>query len=173
MYGEADQVIYDGGVIKNQKQNAEANEVIQQQSLEAQLYTVYDRVNQLFFGTILVSEQLKQNDLLWQDIQNGINKLKAQVANGIAYRSSADELSAQLLQAEQTRAELVAARKAYLTCSACSPVKAVCEYLSTLLREFNLHWLTAFKQAGLPKRWRKSDSICWMRCPASMTAACS
>ncbi|HEY5326486.1 MAG TPA: TolC family protein, partial [Mucilaginibacter sp.] len=43
--GELDQVIYDGGIIKNQKQTAETNEVIQQQSLEVELYALYDRVN--------------------------------------------------------------------------------------------------------------------------------
>ena len=114
MYGELDQVIYDGGAIKNQKQTAEANQVIQQQSLEVQLYALYDRVNQLFFGALMVNEQLKLNDLLRQDIQNGVDKEKAMLANGVAYRSSVDELSAQLLQAEQSRDELKATQKAYL-----------------------------------------------------------
>jgi outer membrane protein TolC len=114
LYAEVDQVVYDGGVIKNQKQTAEANEVIQQQNLEVDLYALYDRVNQLFFGALLMDEQLKQNDLLKQDIQNGIDKTKALVANGTAYRSSVDELSAQLLQAEQSRVELKAIKKAYL-----------------------------------------------------------
>ena len=112
--GELDQVIYDGGIIKNQKQAAEANEVIQQQSLEVELYALYDRVNQLFFGVLLTNEQLKQNDLLKADIKNGIDKTKALVTNGTAYRSSVDELSAQLLQTEQSRVELAATKKAYL-----------------------------------------------------------
>jgi len=114
IFGELDQVIYDGGLIHNQKQTAEANEIIQQQSLEVELYALYDRVNQLFFGILLVDEQLKQNDLLKADVQNGIDKAKALVANGTAYRSSVDELSAQLLQTEQARMELVATKKAYL-----------------------------------------------------------
>jgi outer membrane protein TolC len=114
IYGEADQVIYDGGVIKNQRESAEANEVVQQQSLEVNLYALYDRVNQLFFGALLMNEQLKQNDLLKQDIQNGIDKAKALVANGTAYRTSVDELSAQLLQVEQARVEIDAAKKAYV-----------------------------------------------------------
>lgn len=114
VYAEVDQVIYDGGMIKNQKQTAEANEIIQQQNLEVELYALYDRVNQLFFGALLMDEQLKQNELLKLDIQNGIDKTKALVANGTAYRSSVDELSAQLLQAEQTRVELNATKKAYL-----------------------------------------------------------
>ena len=113
-YAEADQAVYDGGLIRNQKQTDEANEVVQQQNLEVELYALYDRVNQLFFGALLMDEQLKQNDLLKQDIQNGIDKAKALVANGTAYRSSADELSAQLLQTDQSRVELMATKKAYL-----------------------------------------------------------
>ena len=114
IFGEVDQVIYDGGVIKNQEQTAEANEIIQQQSLEVELYSLYDRVNQLFFGSLLVNEQLKQNDLLKADVRNGIDKAKALVANGIAYRSSVDELEAQLLQTDQSRVELLSTKKAYL-----------------------------------------------------------
>ncbi|HEY0246553.1 MAG TPA: TolC family protein [Mucilaginibacter sp.] len=114
VYGEIDQVIYDGGIIKNQKQSAETNEVIQQQNLDVELYALYDRVNQLFFGILLMNEQLKQNTLLKDDIQNGIDKAKALVANGTAYRSSVDELSAQLLQTDQSRIELIATKKAYL-----------------------------------------------------------
>jgi outer membrane protein TolC len=114
LYGEVDQVIYDGGIIKNQKQTAETNEIIQQQNLEVELYALYDRVSQLFFGALLINEQLKQNDLLKKDIQNGIDKTTALVANGTAYRSSVDELSAQLLQTDQARIQLNATKKAYL-----------------------------------------------------------
>jgi len=114
IHGEVDQVIYDGGTIKNQKQTAKANEVVQQQNLEVELYALYDRLNQLFLGAMLVDEQLKQNELLKKDVQNGIDKEKAQLANGTAYRSSVDELQAQLLTTDQARVELNATRKAYL-----------------------------------------------------------
>jgi outer membrane protein TolC len=115
LYGELDQNIYDGGAIKNQKQSAVVNETIQEQNLEVDLYALFDRVNQLYFGTLLADEQLKQNDLLKKDIQNGLDKVKAQVTNGTAYRSSADELSAQLLQADQSRVELLSLRAAYVS----------------------------------------------------------
>jgi outer membrane protein TolC len=114
VYGELDQVVYDGGLIHNQKETAVANEAIQEKSLEVDLYSLYDRINQLFFGVLLMDEQLKQNALLKKDIQNGIDKTKAQVENGTAYRSSVNELEAQLLQADQTRVEQEATRKAYL-----------------------------------------------------------
>ena len=114
IYAEVDQVIYDGGVIKNQQKTAEVNEVIQQQNLTVELYALYDRVNQLFFGALLMDEQLKLNEILKKDIQNGIDKTKALVANGTAFRSSVDELAAQLIQTDQSRVELVASKKEYL-----------------------------------------------------------
>lgn len=114
VYGEIDQLVYDGGIIHNQKETAISNEAIQQENLEVSLYSLYDRINQLFFGILLMDEQIKQNELVKKDIQNGIDKTKAQVANGTAYRSSVAELEAQLLQADQARVEYQATRKAFL-----------------------------------------------------------
>ena len=114
VFAEADQLIYDGGIIKNGKQMAEANAKVQQQNLQVELYALYDRVNQLFFGAILTDEELKQNELLQQDIRNGIDKASALVANGTAYRSSVDELKAQFLQAQQGRVEINATKDGFL-----------------------------------------------------------
>lgn len=101
-------------MIDNEKEMAKTTALIQEKSLEVELYTLFDRINELFFGIILLDEQLKQNELLEKDIQNGVDKARALVSNGIAYRSSVDELLAQLLQTEQARVELKATRKAYL-----------------------------------------------------------
>ena len=114
IYGEADQTVYDGGAIKYQKQSKEANAVIQQQNLEVSLYDVKGRINQLFFGVLLIDEQLKQNTLQQKDIQNGIDKTQALITNGTAFRSSLDELKASMLKADQNRIELQANRKAYI-----------------------------------------------------------
>jgi len=114
IYAEADQTIYDGGTIKYQKQSRETAAAIDEQNLEVNLYALRDRVNQLFFGALLIGEQLKQNELQKKDIQNGIDKTRALIDNGAAFRSSLDELKAELLGAEQTTVELKASRKAYL-----------------------------------------------------------
>ncbi|MNJ95567.1 Outer membrane efflux protein [compost metagenome] len=114
VYVEGDQVIYDGGLIKNQQQVAKTTKAVQEQSLEVELYQLYSRVNELFFGILLIDEQLKQNGLLLNDIQNGIDKAKALVANGVAYRSSVDELEAQSLQVGQERISLMANKKGYI-----------------------------------------------------------
>jgi outer membrane protein TolC len=114
VYAELDQTIYDGGAIRYQKQMAAANADVLNQSLEVDLYALRDRINQLFFGILLQDEQLRQNDLLQKDVQNSIDRMKANYDNGTALASSLEELQAELMQQEQNRIQLVASRKTYL-----------------------------------------------------------
>ncbi|MCX2452420.1 TolC family protein [Pedobacter sp. PLR] len=114
LYFEVDQVIYDRGMIKNQQQVAKTTAAVQEQSLEVELYQLYSKVNDLFFGVLLIDEQLKQNGLLLSDVHHAIDKTKALIANGVAYRSSIDELEAQFLQTGQDSISLMANRKAYV-----------------------------------------------------------
>ena len=110
---ELDQTIYDGGAIKFSKELTKAEEAIQTQSMEVDLYALKDRVNQLFFGILLIAEQLKQNALQALDFENEAEKTQASVTNGTSLRSSLDELKAEILVTDQSRTELLASRKAY------------------------------------------------------------
>jgi outer membrane protein TolC len=111
---EAYQTIFDGEQSKFKKQNAVADAAVKQENLEVNLYALRDRVNQVFFGVLLMDEQLKQNTLQQKDIQNGIDKTQALVDNGTAYKSSVDELKAQLLQTVQDKVQLSSSRRSYL-----------------------------------------------------------
>lgn len=112
-YGEVTQTLFDGGVIKQQKLTQQSNLQVEQQKLEVELYKIRERINQLFFGILLVDEQIRQTELLKQDIALGLKKTEAAIANGTAFRSSADVLKAELLNADQRTTELKAARIAY------------------------------------------------------------
>lgn len=114
IYAEVTQPIYDGGIIKQQKKLQEANSIVDEQKLKAELYKLKDRINQLFFGVLLIDEQLKQNSLMKKDIQIGLDKINAQIANGIVLQSNADVLKADLLKAGQQTIELKANRKAFM-----------------------------------------------------------
>jgi outer membrane protein TolC len=113
VYGELNQVLYDGGAIKNQKELQKANALIEQRKLDANLYQLKERVQQLFFGALLIDEQLKQNELLVNDIEIGVKKINALIANGTALKSNADVLNADLLRNKQRLVELRASRNAY------------------------------------------------------------
>ncbi|MFT3702451.1 MAG: TolC family protein [Agriterribacter sp.] len=113
LYGEVTQVLYDGGVIKQQKKLQDANTTLEEQSLEVELYKLNDRINQLYFGILLVDEQLKQTALTKADIQNTLKKTEAAIANGTALKSNADVLKAEILKIDQKAVELKAMRSAY------------------------------------------------------------
>jgi len=113
LYAEVNQPIYDGGVIREQRKVQEATTVADQQKLEVELYKLKDRINQLFFGVLLVQSQQKQNELRKNDIQLGLNKVNAAIANGSALKSSADVLKAELLNVEEQTVELQGNKNAF------------------------------------------------------------
>lgn len=113
-YGEINQVVYDGGIIKQQKETALAQTKVQQQQLEVELYAVKQRVTDLYFGILIFDEQLRQNELLKNDITIGIKTMQARLDNGTAYRSNVDLLKAEYLKADQQAVSIRSYRKAYL-----------------------------------------------------------
>ncbi|HEY2721028.1 MAG TPA: TolC family protein [Chitinophagaceae bacterium] len=108
---DLNQTIYDGGVIRQQKKATVLNADVQQQQVEVELYQVKDRINQLYLGVLFIDEQIKQTDLVKQDLQVGLKQVQAQVNNGVAFKSNLNVLKAQLLQTDQRVIELRATRK--------------------------------------------------------------
>ncbi|MBX3256079.1 MAG: TolC family protein [Chitinophagaceae bacterium] len=113
LYGEVTQTIFDGGVIQQQKQIQKAGSAVEEQSLEVELYKLNDRINQLFFGILLVDEQIKQTAITNKDIDAALQKTEASIANGVALKSNGDVLKAEMLKNDQRAIELKAMRKAY------------------------------------------------------------
>jgi outer membrane protein TolC len=111
MLADINQLIYDGGVIKEQKSIQQLNEDAEQQKIEVELYKLKERINQFFLGVLFLDEQLKQVDLIKADLNTGIKKVEAQVNNGVAFKSNLNVLKAELLKAEQRIIELKSSRK--------------------------------------------------------------
>ena len=108
---DVNQLLYDGGQIKQQQQLQELNAVVEDQKLEVELFRLRERINQLFLGVLYIDEQIKQVEIVKKDIQAGINRVQAQVDNGTAFRSNLHVLQAELLKAGQRTIELRASRK--------------------------------------------------------------
>jgi outer membrane protein TolC len=108
---DVNQLVYDGGIIKQQKNIQQLNEDAEQQKVEVELYKLKDRINQLFLGVLYLDQQVKQVELVKEDLNNGIKKTEAQVKNGVAFRSNLNVLKAELLKADQRLIEIKASRK--------------------------------------------------------------
>ena len=113
LVADVNQLVFDGGLIKEQKNIQQLNEAAEQQKVEVELYKLKERINQLFLGVLYLDEQLHQNTLIQQDLNIGIKKTEALVNNGVAFRSNLNVLKAELLKAEQRAIEIRASRKGY------------------------------------------------------------
>jgi outer membrane protein TolC len=111
---DINQLVYDGGVTKQQKTIAELNAVVEDQEVEVDLYRVKEKVNDIFLTVLYTDELIKQTELVEKDLQTGLKKVDAQVQNGVAFRSSANILKAELLKIGQRRIELQTSRKALI-----------------------------------------------------------
>ncbi|GHV51262.1 transporter [Bacteroidia bacterium] len=112
---EVNQTLWDGGLIASSKALSRAQAKADRADVENELYTLYNRVNQLFFGCLLQDELLKQNALLQHELQVNIARLAAMMDNGVANLSDKESLEVELLNARQRAIELTASRKAYLS----------------------------------------------------------
>jgi outer membrane protein TolC len=113
LYGEISQSITDLFTTKKQSNLVKANSEIETQKIEIELYKLRERINSLFFGSLLIEAQIKQTELLQKDIQSGIDKIEVAVANGVALQSDVDNLKTERLKIRQRAIELRAAKKGY------------------------------------------------------------
>lgn len=107
---DVNQLIYDGGVTRQQKEMQLLNAAVEGQQVEVDLYKLKERINQVYLGILYLDEQIRQVELIRQDLQTGLKKIQAQVKNGVAFRSNANILRAELIKTAQRRIELVSTR---------------------------------------------------------------
>ena len=108
---DVNQLVYDGGIIKQQKNIQQLNEAAEQQKVEVELYKLKERINQIYLGVLYLDEQLKQVELVKDDLNSGIRKTEAQVKNGVAFKSNLNVLKAEMLKADQRLIEIKSSRK--------------------------------------------------------------
>ena len=112
--GEVNQLIYDGGQIKLQKEVIKTNNNFQAQNIETNFYAIKQRINTIYFSILLLESQLRQNDLKKSSLLEQLNKTEAALKYGTAYRSSVNELKAEVISVEMYGIELQKNRTAFL-----------------------------------------------------------
>lgn len=108
------QNIYDGGQTAAGRHIAATQSDVQLQQLEVSLYTVNERVDQLYFGLLLIDEQLNQNAQLKADLNTSEKTIASMRKNGMAQQDDEDAIRAEQLKADQQAVTLHASKQAYL-----------------------------------------------------------
>lgn len=113
LYGEVTQTLYDGGAIKQQKKLHETAAAVEDQKIEVELYRLKDRINQLYFGILLLQQQKQQTEVMIRDLDAALQKAEAAYANGVQLKSNVDVLKAERLRLRQRKTELLSNTLAY------------------------------------------------------------
>lgn len=111
---DVNQTIWDGGVISSKKEMAKTASEVALKQLEVNLYSINDRVNQLYFGILLLDGKIKQNQLFREELERNFNLISSYIQNGVANQSDLDAIKVEQLKAIQTHTQLMSNRKAYI-----------------------------------------------------------
>lgn len=111
---ELQQKLWDGGGIRMQKKQATAEAEVEKEKLNVDMYALNDRVNELFFGILMLDEQLLQNTLLQDELDRNYRQITAYVQNGIANQADLDAVKVEQLNVRQKSVELSSLRTTYL-----------------------------------------------------------
>lgn len=107
------QNIWDGGVSKTGRQIERAEDAERQTALDVQLYAIRERVEDLYFGILLIEEQVEQIRNMQALLQSNLAKLRTMHENGTAMQSDVDMVEAQYLSTAQQLTQAKSASRSY------------------------------------------------------------
>ena len=108
---DVQQTIYDGGVIGSQKRIAREQGKVQAAQNEVHIYNVRKRVNEMYFGLLLIDEQIKLNTDLQTLLEGNERKLESMTKRGTAAESDLQSVKAERLNAVQKGTELASQKQ--------------------------------------------------------------
>ena len=106
------QTVFDGGTISSQKAIAREQGKVQSAQNEVNLYNVRKRVNEMYFGLLLIDEQMVLNKDLQELLAQNEKKLASMVKNGTAAESDYQNVKAERLNVAQQATSLQAQQQA-------------------------------------------------------------
>ncbi len=110
---DVSQRIFDGGKASSEQAIAQAQDAEQRAQTDVDLYNLNKRVDELFFGVLLMDERIKQTNLTLEMLNGNLEKLQSHVRNGIATTADESHLKAEILTLEQSRDNMEWARTSY------------------------------------------------------------
>lgn len=111
---DVSQTIWDGGYTKSQKDAAKSEQRVSSASTDVELYALRSRVNQIYFGILMLDENLKLNTLVANTLQSNYDFLEAGLKNGLALESDLYKMKAEIISNNQTKSKIETTRDAYI-----------------------------------------------------------
>ena len=110
---DVSQHIWDGGKSKADKAIAEAEAKEQRSRVDVSLYDLQSRVDNLYFGILLLDERKAQTEALIEVLASNLARLQTYYRNGVAMQADVDAVEAELLTARQSPGQVESSRASY------------------------------------------------------------
>ena len=110
---DVSQNIWDGGQSKANREIAEAEAAVERSRVDVSLYDLQSRIQNLYFGILLLDERVAQTETLIEVLAANLNRIRTYYKNGVAMQSDIDAVEAELLTARQTLSQVEASRTSY------------------------------------------------------------
>ena len=107
------QNIWDGGTSKTKRKIEHAEDAERQAAMDVQLYAIRERVEDLYFGILLMDEQIEQTRNMQALLQSNLDKLRSMQKNGTAMQIDVDMVEAQYLSTNQQLIQAESASGSY------------------------------------------------------------
>ena len=111
---DVQQTVYDGGLIRSQKQIAREQGKVEAAQTEVSIYQLRRRVSEMYFAALLLDEQMRLNRDMRQLLESSENKLASMFKHGTAAESDWLNVKAERLKVEQQLTDLEAQRTTLL-----------------------------------------------------------
>lgn len=111
---ELNQLIWDGGNIPARKKSLQANAELEKRQLDTEVYALRERVNNLFFGILLMKGNLQQHEILENELQRNYNNVVTYMENGVANEADLSAVKVEQLKVGQQRIQLESTLEAYI-----------------------------------------------------------
>lgn len=98
---DINQVIYDGGVVKNSKSFEKADLIINQKQTETDLYKLRGQINTYYFNLLLLNRQKELLNSYLELIDKRILSLQSALNNGIIIKSDIDIMTSEKIRISQ------------------------------------------------------------------------
>ena len=111
---ELSQVLWDGGMIAANRANIRAKADVDMAQQEINMYSLREKVNELYFGILYLDQQIRQVDILMEELEREYARIEGCIANGVASLSDLDLIEVERITQNQSRDRLSSMLDAYL-----------------------------------------------------------
>lgn len=111
---ELKQTIWDGGVTRVQKENIRRQAEVETTNTDVNMYSVYERINQIYFGILTVDAKIAQAKYINGELERNSSQVESHIRSGVATKPDLDAVKVEIIKNKQNVSQLDYTRLAYV-----------------------------------------------------------